>query len=82
MTKAAKGIAGHEGTGVVVAVGDDMNRRWTVGDRAGIKWVASVCGACEFCTNGQDKLHCPKQTNSGFMAVGTLPAVLPGRWKV
>jgi propanol-preferring alcohol dehydrogenase len=71
MTKAAKGIAGHEGAGVVVAVGDDMNHRWKIGDRAGIKWVASVCGACEFCTNGQDELHCPKQTNSGFTAAGT-----------
>jgi alcohol dehydrogenase, propanol-preferring len=76
MTEAAKGIAGHEGAGVVVAVGDDMNHRWKVGDRAGIKWVASVRGACEFCTNGQDELHCPKQTNSGFTAV------LPGGWKV
>lgn len=60
MTEAAKGIAGHEGAGVIVAVGDDMNRRWKMGDRAGIKWVASVW---EFCTNGQDGLHCPKQTN-------------------
>ena len=50
---------------------DDMNHRWKVGDRAGIKWVASVCGVCEFCTNGQDELHCLKQTNSGFTAAGT-----------
>jgi hypothetical protein len=28
MTEAANGIAGHEGAGVVVAVGDDMNYRW------------------------------------------------------
>lgn len=37
----------------------------------GIKRVASVCGACEFCTNGQDELHCSKQTDSGFTAAGT-----------
>jgi alcohol dehydrogenase, propanol-preferring len=66
------GVAGHEGAGTVVAVGDDMHDRWSVGDRAGIKWIASVCGLCEFCTNGQGgELHCPKQRNSGFSAAGT-----------
>ena len=36
-----------------------------------MQWVASVCGDCEFCLNGHDELHCPKQTNSGFTAPGT-----------
>jgi len=67
----AKGITGHEGAGTVVSVGDGMHDIWKVGDRAGIKWVASTCGICEFCTNGTDELHCPKQTNSGFSAPGT-----------
>jgi alcohol dehydrogenase, propanol-preferring len=71
MTEAANGIAGHKSAGVVVAVGDDMDDRWKVGDRDGIKWVVSVCGVCEFCTNGQDELHCLKQINSGFTAAGT-----------
>ena len=31
-----KGIAGHEGAGVVVAVGDNMHKLWKVGDRAGM----------------------------------------------
>ena len=48
-----------------------MHDRWKVGGRAGIKWVASIRGLCEFCTNGTDELHCPKQTNSGFSAAGT-----------
>jgi alcohol dehydrogenase, propanol-preferring len=39
MKDETKGIAGHEGAGVVVAVGDNMHNRWKVGDRAGIKWV-------------------------------------------
>ncbi|KAH9222073.1 hypothetical protein DL95DRAFT_510188 [Leptodontidium sp. 2 PMI_412] len=42
-----------------------------LGDRAGIKWVASTCGICQMCTNGKDELHCPKQANSGFTAAGT-----------
>lgn len=71
MTDATKGIAGHEGAGVVVAVGPGQENKWKVGDRAGVKWVASTCGECEFCLNGTDELHCPKQTNSGFTAPGT-----------
>jgi propanol-preferring alcohol dehydrogenase len=37
MADSTKGIAGHEGAGVVVAVGDGMDHKWKVGDRAGIK---------------------------------------------
>lgn len=82
MQPATKGIAGHEGAGVVVAVGDDMHHKWKVGDRAGIKWVWGVCGECEFCTNGTDELHCPKQKNSGFTAAGTFQqyALSDGRY--
>lgn len=71
MTPLAKGIAGHEGAGQVVAVGEGLENRWKVGDRAGIKWIASTCGECEFCLNGVDEVHCIKQTNSGFTVPGT-----------
>ncbi|OAL48233.1 alcohol dehydrogenase [Pyrenochaeta sp. DS3sAY3a] len=71
MTPLANGIAGHEGAGVVVAVGSNVQDLWQVGNRAGIKWVASVCRRCEFCTNGKDECHCPKQLNSGFTIAGT-----------
>ncbi|KAF1847422.1 GroES-like protein [Cucurbitaria berberidis CBS 394.84] len=64
-------IAGHEGAGVVVAVGSNVQDLWQVGNRAGIKWIASVCRKCEFCTNGTDECHCPKQLNSGFTIAGT-----------
>jgi hypothetical protein len=66
----------------VVAVGDDQHHRWKVGDRAGIKWVASTCGECEVCTNGTDELHCPNQKNSGFSAAGTFQeyALADGRY--
>ncbi|RMZ82582.1 hypothetical protein DV738_g1519, partial [Chaetothyriales sp. CBS 135597] len=66
-----KGISGHEGAGTVVAVGEGEEHRWKVGDRAGIKWIASTCGTCEFCTNGVDECHCPSQKNSGFTTPGT-----------
>ncbi|KAF2742657.1 alcohol dehydrogenase [Sporormia fimetaria CBS 119925] len=71
MTEATHGIAGHEGAGEVVSVGSNVNDLWKVGDRAGIKWIASVCRKCEFCVNGQDECHCPKQLNSGFTIAGT-----------
>lgn len=67
----ARGVGGHEGAGVVVAVGSDMQSTWKVGDRAGIKWIASVCGECEFCTDGMSECHCPKQVHSGLEVPGT-----------
>jgi alcohol dehydrogenase, propanol-preferring len=59
-----------------------MHHKWKVGDRAGIKWVWSTCGTCEFCTNGVDELHCPNQRNSGFSAAGTFQeyAISDGRY--
>lgn len=71
MAPQASGIAGHEGAGIVVAVGSNVQDLWQVGNRAGIKWIASVCRKCEFCTNGSDECHCPKQLNSGFTIAGT-----------
>ena len=71
MKEATKGIAGHEGAGSVAAVAPDVDHLWKVGDRAGIKWIASVCRTCEFCTNGRDELQCPRQLNSGFSLPGT-----------
>ncbi|KAH7161744.1 chaperonin 10-like protein [Dactylonectria macrodidyma] len=65
------GIAGHEGAGVVVAVGEGMENRWKLGDRAGVKWIAKTCGECEFCLDGVNEVHCIKQLNSGFSVPGT-----------
>ncbi|KAL1650072.1 hypothetical protein SLS58_001450 [Diplodia intermedia] len=69
----ANGVCGHEGAGAVAAVAPDVEaaQLWRVGERAGIKWCASVCGRCEFCTNGADELHCPAQLNSGLTTPGT-----------
>lgn len=75
MQDSANGIAGHEGVGVVVAVGPDVEKagQWKVGDRAGIKWIADVCGSCEMCkeTENGGECLCPNQKNSGFTAAGT-----------
>jgi len=74
MGDVTKGIAGHEGAGVVVAIGPDVpSTLWKEGDRAGIKWVASVCGVCPMCKDTENGLEtqCLAQTNSGFTAAGT-----------
>lgn len=71
MAPTAHGICGHEGAGVVVAVGSSVGSLWQIGNRAGIKYIASVCRRCEFCTNGVDECHCPGQTNSGLNVPGT-----------
>ncbi|GAB7366277.1 hypothetical protein MBLNU230_g7834t1 [Neophaeotheca triangularis] len=65
------GIGGHEGAGTVVAVHPSVSHLWNLGDRAGVKWCAQICHECEFCTNGTDELHCPKQLNSGLTTPGT-----------
>ena len=59
-----------------------MEHKWKVGDRAGVKWIASTCGQCEFCLNGTDECHCPSQKNSGFSAPGTFQqfVVADGRY--
>ncbi|PYH42334.1 zinc-dependent alcohol dehydrogenase [Aspergillus saccharolyticus JOP 1030-1] len=82
MTPQAKGVAGHEGVGVVVAVGEGMENRWNIGDRAGIKWIAKTCGECEFCLSGVDEVNCIRQVNSGFTAPGTFQeyCVADGRY--
>ncbi|KAI8941984.1 hypothetical protein NX059_000094 [Plenodomus lindquistii] len=64
-------IAGHEGAGVVVAVGSNVQDLWQIGNRAGIKVITSVCRRCEFCTNGVDERHCPNSLQSGVNTPGT-----------
>lgn len=71
MQEASQGISGHEGAGVVVEVADDVKDLWKVGDRAGIKYIASVCRKCEFCTNGLDEVCCPTGLKSGANVPGT-----------
>jgi alcohol dehydrogenase, propanol-preferring len=46
---------GHEVIGTVDQLGPDA-RRWRVGDRVGIPWLAHTCGVCAFCTSGRENL--------------------------
>jgi propanol-preferring alcohol dehydrogenase len=61
-------IPGHEGVGIVEDVGPGV-QRVSAGDRVAIPWLASACGACEYCASGRETL-CPNQLNSGYSVNG------------
>lgn len=62
-------IPGHEGAGVVVALGPGVTHL-KEGDRVGIAWLHSACGRCEFCLSGWETL-CHAQQNSGYSVNGS-----------
>lgn len=70
---------GHEGIGRVEAVGPGVEG-WAAGDRAGLTFLGTTCGACEFCRSGE-RQYCPKQTNFGYTLDGALAeyVVAPAR---
>src|SRR5574339_178815 len=61
-------IPGHEGAGVVAAVGPGVTRL-KEGDRVGIAWLHDACGSCEHCITGWETL-CPAQRCSGYSVNG------------
>lgn len=48
-------IPGHQVAGRVERIGEGVTG-WKVGDRAGVAWLGSACGVCEFCTAGRENL--------------------------
>jgi propanol-preferring alcohol dehydrogenase len=48
-------VPGHEIVGRVVRVGPGVDEL-VEGDRVGVPWLGSTCGACEFCTTGRENL--------------------------
>jgi len=62
-------IPGHEGAGIVAAVGPGVVRL-KEGDSVGIAWLHDACGCCEYCTTGWETL-CASQHMSGYTVNGT-----------
>jgi len=61
-------ILGHEAVGIVEALGPGVVN-FKPGDRAGIPWIYSTCGTCEYCTSDREPL-CPAIVVTGFMVDG------------
>ncbi len=61
-------IPGHQSVGVVDAVGAGV-ARFAGGDRVGVPWLYSTCGACAFCTRGAENL-CESGRFTGFSVDG------------
>jgi propanol-preferring alcohol dehydrogenase len=61
-------IPGHEGVGYVAALGAGVNAV-KEGDRVGVPWLHSACGACPYCNTGWETL-CAKQSNTGYSVNG------------
>lgn len=63
-------VLGHEGIGVVEAVGDGVENV-APGDRVGITYFAAGCGKCEACKSGSERF-CARQQNHGYTRHGAL----------
>ncbi|THH38229.1 alcohol dehydrogenase AdhP [Aliishimia ponticola] len=72
-------IPGHEGAGIVVALGPDVTEV-KEGDKVGIAWLHDACGGCEFCETGWETL-CESQHMSGYTVNGTFAEYAIGNAK-
>ena len=61
-------VPGHEGVGLVAAVGPGVTEA-AEGDRVAVPWLGWACGACEYCASGWETL-CPNQHNTGYSVDG------------
>ena len=56
-------VGGHEGAGVVVALGKTLKAEsW---DYAGVKWLNGSCLNCEYCQSGAEP-NCAEADLSGY----------------
>jgi propanol-preferring alcohol dehydrogenase len=61
-------VPGHEGVGVVEAVGAGVTSVQE-GARVAVPWLGWACGYCEYCTSGWETL-CHQQKNTGYSVDG------------
>ncbi len=70
-------VLGHEVVGTVIEAGMGVDRLGP-GDRVGIGWIHSSCGACEFCLSGEENLceefkATGRDANGGYAEYMTVP---------
>jgi len=61
-------VPGHEGVGVIEAVGEGVQHR-SVGQRVALPWLGHACGHCDHCVEGWETL-CEEQQNTGYSIDG------------
>ncbi|HEX5303960.1 MAG TPA: zinc-dependent alcohol dehydrogenase [Streptosporangiaceae bacterium] len=61
-------IPGHEGVGLVTALGDGVTSLKT-GQRVAVPWLGYACGTCRYCLTGWETL-CTSQRNTGYSVDG------------
>jgi propanol-preferring alcohol dehydrogenase len=57
-------VPGHEIVGTIVARGEAASR-FDIGTRVGIAWLRGTCGACRFCSRGDENL-CIRPRFTGY----------------
>lgn len=62
-------VPGHEATGYIAGLGRGVTSH-KEGDRVGVFWLSSACGACEDCTGDRESL-CVRQDGTGYDRNGT-----------
>jgi alcohol dehydrogenase, propanol-preferring len=62
-------IPGHEGVGIVEALGPGANGGIKEGDRVAVPWLGYACGHCRHCNDGWETL-CESQSNTGYFMDG------------
>lgn len=70
-------VPGHQAVGSVAAVGEGVEG-WSVGDRAGVAWLASSCGECRACRSGRENL-CPFAAFTGWDRDGGYATAMTAR---
>jgi propanol-preferring alcohol dehydrogenase len=75
-------IPGHEGVGIVEAVGQTVDAV-EVGARVAVPWLGRACGRCDHCLTGWETL-CESQVNTGYGVNGCFAeyVVADGRFVV
>lgn len=56
-------VLGHEGVGIIEAIGPDV-KIMKVGDRIGVPWLGSSCMNCYLCQEGRENM-CQTQIQTG-----------------
>lgn len=70
-------VLGHQVVGTIEGAGPGVST-YTIGDRVGIAWIYSACGACQFCLSGNENLckefkATGRDANGGYAEYMTVP---------